>query len=148
MPRRGHLMLFLHGSILLVLSMILGLPPFSLFSESMSPEKHLFWRQAHVILIATGVWMVAVGSAMPHLALTDRRERLLTWSMIISGYSFALSLPIQGTAIYHGCSSKDLVHCSGYNLYVAVLSINGGLALLAAFIVIIGAFSLLEGINK
>ncbi len=148
MPRRGHLRLFLHGSILLVFSMVLGIPAFSLFSKGMPEWIHLFWRQSHVILMLTGVWMIAVGSAIPHLALTDRREGFLTGSMIISGYAFVLSLPIQGTAVYNGCANKDLTGCTGYNLYVFVLGINGALALVAALIVIIGAFSVLEGRSK
>jgi len=121
--------------------MLCGLPAVSFFSAQMSEPIHLFWRQSHVILVPTAIWTIAIGAALPHLELSERRESILVWAMIISGYFFVISIPIQGAALY---LNQDIVKGPLGPYYIGALAVNGFTALLAASLVAIGAFAVLQ----
>jgi len=143
MSRRGHLQLILHGAIILLIGMLVGIPGFpSTQKYTLMDEIRLFWRQAHLIPVVTGAWMIASGAALPHLKLTDRGESLLTWSLIVSGYAFPVSLLPWAYALFK--LHVDVMKSSFVALYMLPLLITGIGALVGDLLIIRGAYTALR----
>lgn len=137
MTRRGHLQLFIHGSLFLIASYLCGLPAFFTFKPVLHPTTMDFWRQSHIILISTGVWTIAVGAVLPYLEMNEVLERILTWLMISSGWLFIFSLPIRLMSIL---SNLDIENGPYTRPYVGFLGANGLTALIAAGLVVRTAY--------
>jgi uncharacterized membrane protein len=139
MTRRGNLQLVFHGAILLLVGMFVGIPGFPSSKFSMLDPARLFWRQAHLIPVLTGTWMIASGAALPSLKLTDRREWLLAWSLIIAGYAFLVSLLPWAYALF--VLNIDIRISSRYLLvaYMLPLLVTGVGSLIGDYLIIIGA---------
>ncbi|MCL4476493.1 MAG: hypothetical protein M1508_09750 [Nitrospirae bacterium] len=52
------------------------------------------WRVAHSFLIVDGIFMLVVGLAIPHLALSGQIVQILVWSVILAGYGFVYAFII------------------------------------------------------
>jgi uncharacterized membrane protein len=110
----------------------------------------LYLRQAHTVLMGTGVWMIATGTALPLLELTARGISWLVWSLVISAYTFllAVSVFIAGLCYYHLDPNKypDQIHqlraMSPYLQWINIsfLSVSGVTSLLAGLLIVRGAF--------
>jgi lysylphosphatidylglycerol synthetase-like protein (DUF2156 family) len=135
MAARGPLRLYFHGSIILVVSMLMGIPAFSGLNW-VTGEPRAALVEAHIILIPTGIWMLAVGAIMAQLELEDRYKSALVWCLIVSAYALIVSIPAGLFGLARGLNSSQLRHDP---LYVAALAVNGLTALAAAIIVIKGA---------
>jgi hypothetical protein len=64
-----------------------GLP--RAFLHFLNDPIRQYVRQAHAILMATGMFMIATSAALPLLELTDRGISWIVWSFVVSGYTFA-----------------------------------------------------------
>ena len=150
MTRQAHLQLFLHGSVFLLISMIVGFPAFSLFSAHMQSVVHAFWRLYHIILISTGVWTIAVGAALPHLGFSEQAEKRLACLMIVSGYLLVFNIPIYGTAVLlnHLDTLQNVPTGSLRLPYYLLLGGNGLTAFFAASAVAIRAFAVIHHANQ
>jgi hypothetical protein len=90
MTRRSQIRLLFHAAVFILLSTMVqvypGLP--TAFHQALSDPARQYLRQAHAILIATGIYMIATSTALPLLELTERGISWLVWSFVISGYTF------------------------------------------------------------
>jgi hypothetical protein len=95
MTRRNQLRLIFHGALVLTLSMVVETPGlFYAFSHGTDDLVRFYLRQAHSVLMATGIWMIATGMALPLLELTERGISWLAWSLVFTAYTFALAIGV------------------------------------------------------
>jgi hypothetical protein len=87
-----------HGSIILLIGMLLGLPYASAITDGWGDEAVRAWRVAHVGESAAGLLLLIVGAVLGQLVLEDRTHRVLVWSILASGYGFTLGLPLAAVA--------------------------------------------------
>ncbi len=106
-----------HGSMVMLLGMFSGiayafglvggftLSPFPGVLADGFPGRTEGWRAAHVGNILNGVMIVALSSALPRLALTAERERLVTRALVVTVwgnacfYGFAIFAPNHGLSL-------------------------------------------------
>ena len=148
MARRGALRLVLHGAILMLVGMLVGIPAFGFGPpRTMDDEFRLFFRQTHLIPIAQGAWMIASGAVLRELALTDGRASTLVWSLILSAYAlllaqlaWAIALTLGWTeAAHHGVQHSALAP-----LYIGALSVTAVGAIVGIILLMVGALSALR----
>ena len=84
--------LVLHGSIVVMIGLLVGIPYGQAITGGMGAEVVRAWRAAHDGLIMGGIMLVAVGPACGWVRLRPAVEALLGWSLIVSGYAFVLAL--------------------------------------------------------
>lgn len=95
MSRRSQLRLIFHGALFMVISMTVEMPGLLIaFHHALNDPVRQYLRQAHVIVVATGIWMIATGAALPLLELTEKWIATLVWSLVVSGYTFLISLAV------------------------------------------------------
>jgi len=155
MIRRGQLRLYFHGVIFLVTAMVIGGPGMGLtFHREFLDQLRQFVRQSHLILMLTGIWMMASGAALPILDLTSRGLAILVWSLVVSGYTFLVSVAIFGLvfALESGLqvpltTQWAQLSAAPYHLryfYLTFLTANGIASLVAAWILVRGAQNALK----
>jgi hypothetical protein len=152
MARRGALRLILHGAILLLIGMSVGFPAF-LFGPptKMDDEFRLFFRQSHLIPIATGAWMIAIAGGLPHLSLKDRGASWLIWSLVISAYSLVVAQMAWGAALYVGwtrANGEPVTQSPLAPLYIGSLGVVAAGAIVGTFIIMLGAYSALRQLAR
>ena len=151
MTRRGTLRLIFHGTIFLAIGMLVGFPGF-LYGppKSIDDEFRLFFRQSHLIPIATGVWLIANGAALPNLNLKNGSASLLVWSLIVSSYSLLLAQAAWFTALQLGWTEKagkQVIHTPLGPLYIGALVVVGVGAVIGNTVMLLGAFSALRQLD-
>jgi hypothetical protein len=132
-PDRQRSLLALHGSIVLLLGLLSGLPA---VAEELAGLQPTTWRAAHGALLLAGVWLLATAALLPSLVLPPRHRRALAWSLIATGYAFTSAALIQAATgvralAPHGTASSLVA-------YVANLATVAG-GLLAALLTLLGA---------
>lgn len=90
--------LLLHGSIVLLVGLLSGAGFAEAITGAQGEQAERAWRVAHTGLSLGGALFIAIAMALPTLVLTERVVSLLTWSLVASGYGFAVALPF-GAAI-------------------------------------------------
>jgi hypothetical protein len=90
--------LVFHGAVILLLSLLCGLPLFMAVHEGWGEEAVRFWRSVHVGLAAVGVWSIVTGAVIGYLVLETRRVSVLSWSLIVSNYAISVSILIRAVA--------------------------------------------------
>jgi hypothetical protein len=95
MTRRNQIRLIFHGALVLTLSMLVEVPGLW-FSFNHHPDNlvRFYLKQAHSVLMVTGIWMIATGMTLPLLELTARGISWVAWSLVYTAYTFALSVGI------------------------------------------------------
>jgi hypothetical protein len=95
MTRHNQLRLIFHGALVLTLSMLVEVPGLY-FAFHHHPDNlvRFYLRQAHSVLMATGIWMIATAMALPLLELTARGVSWLAWSLVFTAYTFGLAVGI------------------------------------------------------
>jgi hypothetical protein len=142
MARRAALWLILHGAIVMLVGMFVGFPGFFVgMAHPMDDEVRLFYRQSHLIPLATGIWMIAVAGGLSQLSLSDRSASALVWSLVISAYSLVLAQAIWGTALLVGSSVQ---HPPAQYLYAGALIVTAVGALIGTYLIVSGAYSALK----
>src|ERR1700691_3578565 len=95
MTRRNQLRLIFHGALVLTLSMIVETPGlWYAFNHGTDDLVRFYLRQAHSVLMVTGIWMIASGMALPLLELTARGVTWLAWSLVFTAYTFAAAVGV------------------------------------------------------
>lgn len=154
MTRRGQLRLYFHGVIFLLVAMLIGGPGLIIaMNNGWLDQVRQFLRQSHLILMLTGIWMIA-SAALPLLDLTSRALSILVWSLISSGYTFLVSVAVFGLVFALGSVSPvpyptqwSQLTAAPYHLrffYMSFLSANGIASLVAALVFVRGARSALK----
>jgi len=142
MARRAALWLILHGAIVMLIGMFVGFPGFYVSRICpMTDDLRLFFRQSHLIPLATGIWMIAIAGGLPQLSLTDRSASALVWSLVVSAYSFILAQIVWGIALRMG---SDITQPPAEYPYAAALLVTAAGALIGTFLIVSGAYSALR----
>ena len=81
--------LIFHGAIIILIGLFSGLIYRQTIIRNRRPEIIRGWRIAHVFLVIEGMFIVIVGLAISHLALSGLAARVLVWTIASSGYGFA-----------------------------------------------------------
>ena len=89
MARRSVLQIAFHGVLLVVLGMLVGLPFADAITAHSGPEAERAWRVAHTSLVTAGTLYVAVAAIAHHLILPGRAAAFVTWSFVVSAYTFS-----------------------------------------------------------
>lgn len=94
MTRRSVLRIALHGVLLVVLGMLVGLPFASAIISQAGPEVERAWRVAHTSLVGAGTLYVAVAAISHHLILSPRAAAFVSWAFVLSAYAFAFAVVV------------------------------------------------------
>ena len=81
--------LLIHGSIVLLVGLLTGIPFWVAIIRGRESGVVGGWRVAHATLIACGLLILVVGVASPHLVLSPGFRAFLERAFVASGYSFA-----------------------------------------------------------
>ncbi len=131
------LQLLLHGTIVLVVGLLAGVPYGRAITTSSSEERIRAWRVAHTGLTSGGGVMIAVASVLSQLAAGAAIHWTIVAALAVSGYGFTVALPLGAIAgqrglIPSGPMSNWMVYCG--NILGAVGSLVGIATLLFATI--------------
>ncbi|MGO9450124.1 MAG: hypothetical protein ACLQDV_03600 [Candidatus Binataceae bacterium] len=152
MTRRGRSLLIFNGALLMLLAMSAGIPgfPLAIHKEWLNPVRQYF-RQAHSILMVTGIWLLVTGLVLPSLELTDRWILTVTWSLILSGYSFLAALVVLAIGfmlnppIY--LIQWDQLVTTPYHLggvYTALVSVSGLTSFIGGLCIVMGSYKMIR----
>ncbi len=152
MTRRAQQRLVFHGALFMVVAMSAGTPGFYIaIHQEWTQYLRQYFRQAHSILISTGIWMIATGAALPSLELTERGIAALVWSLIVSGYTFLVALGVLGLAFLLKRPTLpkqwDQLMATPYHLgwvYVTLISLSGAASFLAGAATVFGTYKALH----
>jgi hypothetical protein len=86
--------LMIHGSIILLIGLLSGIPFWVAIIRNKGDATVRAWRVAHTTLIACGLILFAVAMITPYLALSAGLRALLVWALVVSGYSFVFALVV------------------------------------------------------
>lgn len=150
MTRRGQLRLYFHGVLFLIVAMLIGGPGLTVaMNYGWLDQVRQFLRQSHLILMLTGIWLMASAPALPLLDLTSRALSILVWSLVVSGYTFLVSVIVFGLVFVLGPGSPvpyptqwSQLTAAPYHLrffYMLFLCVNGVASLAAALTLVQGA---------
>ena len=142
MARRAALWLILHGAIVMLIGMFVGFPGFAVSRHCpMTSDMRLFFRQSHLIPLATGIWMIAIAGVLPQLSLSDRGASALVWSLVVSAYSLVVAQTVWGIALRIGSDIKKPPAEYPYDAALAVTALG---ALIGVCLILYGAYSALR----
>jgi hypothetical protein len=86
--------LLLHAVIVYIVGLLAGFPYGIAIVHGDSEERIRAWRLAHSSLIAGATMMVAIAAVLSHLNVGPFARWSIASSFAVSGYSFAVALPI------------------------------------------------------
>ena len=150
MIRRSQIRLIFHGGMFILISTTLaaypGLP--RAFFHFMNDPVRQYLRQAHAILLVTGVFMLATSMALPLLELTSRGISWLVWSFVISGYTFAAALVVLFAGFTHHPPDPNLTQwCQTMAIpfplnwiNIALVGVSGATSFLPGVLIVLGAY--------
>jgi hypothetical protein len=127
MTRRSVLQIAFHGTLLVVLGMLVGLPFANAITGGSGPEVVRAWRVAHTSLVTAGTLYLAVAAVGHHLVLSSRAANAITGSLVLSAYVSAFAFVV-GPAV----GARGL-EPTGPVLHVLIFAILAA-ALLAIFV--------------
>lgn len=132
-PDRQRSLLALHGSIVLLLGLLCGLPA---VAEELAGSQPTTWRAAHGAILLAGVWLIATAAVLPSLILPPRQRMALAGSLIATAYAFTSAAVIQAATGVRALAPHGTV--SSWVAYVANLATVAG-GLVAALLTLLGA---------
>lgn len=137
MDASARLLLF-HGVVILLISLLAGIPyGRAILGKKPSSLIHA-WRVAHGALAMGAAIMMALAAVLSGLQVPDATRQVIVWLFIISGYGFAFALilgPLVGARGLHAKGPLAAKAVYGGNMIGAVASFGGALLLLyAAFV--------------
>ena len=151
MTRRNQLRLIFHGALVLMLSMIVEAPGlWYAFHHGTDDLVRFYLKQAHSVLMATGIWMIATGMTLPLLELTERGITWLAWSLVFTAYTFALAVGVFIVELMrHPLIPQDYPTQTSQLgtmpwfiqlLNISCLAATGTTSLIAGFLIVRGAY--------
>jgi len=132
--------LIFHGSVILFVGLLCG-APYGRAIVRGKPEATVHaWRVAHLSLPIGGILLFALAAVVPQLQLSFSLVALMVWAFVVSGYAFAVALPLGAHYGHRGLTSKppflnrvvfagNVVGATG-SLFAAVLLVWGAYAAL------------------
>ena len=98
--------LLFHGSIVLFIGLLSGIPMGSAINRKKGEEAVRAWRVAHSGLIMDGLLMLIIALIVPYLQVGELGIWTLVWVLVISGYGFVMALPLGAWKGYRGLVPK------------------------------------------
>jgi hypothetical protein len=92
MTKRAQLQLLLHGTVVLLIGLLCGVPYSLAITQAWGVEPIRAWRFSHLGLALTGIWLIAVAGVSHLLRLSTPAAAVLVWSFVASGYGFTAAL--------------------------------------------------------
>lgn len=93
MTDRHRALLALHGGIVILIALLLGL-----LAVTDTPVEGLRnWRSAHQTLVLFGVWLLATAGAGSVLRLRSAEARGLVWALVIGAYAMVVTLSVRAS---------------------------------------------------
>jgi len=92
MAARDQMRVAFHGSIVLLLGFVAGIPYGSAITQSWGERTVGAWHAAHTGLTMGGIMMLALAALLPGLVLGDLARRTAAWCLVASGYGFSAAL--------------------------------------------------------
>ena len=127
--------LLIHGSIVLLLGLLSGIPFWIAIIKGRDDTAIRPWRVAHATLISCGLVMIAVSLISPRPVLSESLRSLLQWLFIISGYGFVFALVIGAATGYRALTPTP----AGFNTLLFIGHLIGVVgALLGICLVLYG----------
>ena len=84
--------LVVHGTIVLLLGIVAGIPFWLAIILRGSEATIRAWRVAHATLLGVGLMLILVGAVVPHTTLGASLRAWLEWSLVAGGYGFVFAL--------------------------------------------------------
>ena len=126
--------LLLHGSIVLLVGLLCGVPFGRAIVRGAAEDAVRAWRVAHSGLSMGGVLLLAVAAAIPLVELSVTLAWSLVWAFVASGYGFAVALPLGALCRHRGLTgAPPLINRAVYlgNMVGVVGSLLGTVLLIA-----------------
>jgi hypothetical protein len=98
--------LLIHGSIVLLLGLLSGIPFWVAIIRGKNEEAVRPWRVAHTTLIACGLVMLVVNLISSQLTHSRELLLLLVWALVASGYGFVFALVVGAGTGYRALVPK------------------------------------------
>jgi len=121
-----------HGAIVVLLGLAAGFPFAFVILGSMNGDVRA-WRMAHLEGVLNGLVMFAVAGIAPRLTLSEGRQSLLGWCLVITGYGNVIASIVGASVGVRGLEAGgSLANTIVYLLFVvAVATITVAMVLLA-----------------
>ena len=85
-------LLAVHGTIVLLLGLISGIPYWYVIIRRKAEQSIRAWRVAHTTLALCGLIMLVVALMSPYLDLSAKLITIMVWLLVVSGYGFVFAL--------------------------------------------------------
>ncbi len=125
-----------HGAIVLLIGLLCGIPFARAIAGGTDADLVRAWRVAHVGIVAGGLWGIATGPALRHVAFGAWGASWLVGSLVVSMYAFAVALILGPLAGVRGLVAQ------GPPMNLVVFTANmvaSAAAVLAAVLLAVGA---------
>jgi hypothetical protein len=100
--RAAQIRVALHGSIVLSIGLLCGVPYGQAITASWGADAVRAWHTAHLGLVVGGVWMLASAGVLSFLELGPRLRTALVLLLVVSGYGFSLALVVAASSGVRG----------------------------------------------
>jgi hypothetical protein len=134
MDKRRASLLVAHAAIVLLIGLIVGFP-FATATTSGADVRA--WRMAHLEALLNGLLMLGVAAASPLLALGQRAQSILLWTLVVTGYGNALASWLAAGSGERGLAAGGTL---ANNLVFAGFMIAVVTVAIALVLVAVGAF--------
>lgn len=132
MNARNRLQMALHGTVVILLGLVAGIPYALVVTGAMVGEERA-WRMAHAEGIQNGLLVLAVAGVGGLLTLDDRKSKLCAWSLIVAAYANVIASVVGAASGNRGLApAPPLANVIVYALFVvAIVGVLTGLVIAA-----------------
>jgi hypothetical protein len=127
--------LVFHGTVVLLIGLLCGAPYGRAINARAADHLVASWRVAHLSLPIGAILMFAVAPLLNSFVVAGQIKRLVAGLLIVSGYSFCVSLPLAAIVGERGLSCRGPIKARVVfvaNMLGAVTSLLASVALVYA----------------
>lgn len=136
MQYRLQLLLLLHGTVMIFIGLLAGVPLMLAIDLGWGSFSEHIWAVSHTSVTLTGVAFVAISGAFDHLVHGEREAALLVRSLLVCAYTFTVGLLVDAVGEVRGLAPMGPL----LNWVAFILFVIGAVAiLLGVGIMIMGA---------
>ncbi|OGP91957.1 MAG: hypothetical protein A2157_12175 [Deltaproteobacteria bacterium RBG_16_47_11] len=97
--------LLFNGLVVIMAGSLIGFPLRDVIVKE-KREAVNAWRVAHSVLVMDGLLMLVIGLALPYFNLDKLAISVLVWSLVVSGYGFAVAFILGAWKGLRGLTAK------------------------------------------
>lgn len=135
MTKHAQMNLLFHGTVILLASMLTGVPLAVAHADGWPPEAIRAWTVTHSSLVSTGILLIALGAAAHHLVLSSRQASLFAWTLLPSVYLLCVGLVVTAVTGQRGLTPTG----PALNVVLHVCNVLGVLGALVAGVLLVRA---------